>query len=144
VEEARQYSAVTAPVIRIAAAVILDGRGRVLLVRKSGTDAFMLPGGKMDGSEDSLAAMAREVEEELGCGIAPQPRPLGRFSAEAANEPGAVVEAELFAVELSGEAAPAAEIAEMLWHDPDDSPTFRLAPLARDHVLPMVRAWRRT
>jgi 8-oxo-dGTP pyrophosphatase MutT (NUDIX family) len=129
-------------VIRIAAAVIVDESGRILLVRKEGTEAFMLPGGKIAGAEEPVAALVREIEEELGCGIAPAPRALGRFSAAAANEPGARVEAELFAVALVGEAAPAAEIAEMRWHDPDEAPTFPLAPLAQEHVLPMVRAWR--
>jgi NUDIX domain len=54
--------------IRIAAAVIRDRRGRLLLVRKRGTSAFMQPGGKIDATEPALAALAREVlEEQLGC-----------------------------------------------------------------------------
>ena len=130
-----------APVIGIAAEVIMDERGRLLLVRKRGTEVFMLPGGKIGRGEDAIEALAREVEEELGCGIAIGPRPLGRFSAPAANEPGSVVDAELFAVELVGEAVPAAEIAEAQWRDPDESPPFPLAPLAREHVLPLVRSW---
>jgi 8-oxo-dGTP pyrophosphatase MutT (NUDIX family) len=130
-------------VIEIAAAVIGDDRGRVLLVRKRGTEAFMQPGGKLAAGEAAFDAMARELREELGCGIRAQ-RALGRFSAVAANEPDAIVEAELFAVELDGEITPAAEIEEALWHHPDDVPPFALAPLTRDHVLPLVRSWRRT
>ncbi|MEA3015565.1 MAG: hypothetical protein QOI38_287 [Sphingomonadales bacterium] len=132
-----------ARVIRIAAAVIGDGLGRILLVRKRGTEAFMLPGGKIGRGEVALETLARELGEEIGCAIAPGPRPLGRFSAPAANEPGATVEAELFAVDLVGEAAPAAEIAEARWHHPDEIAVFPLAPLARDHVLPLVRSWTR-
>ena len=131
-----------APVIRIVAAVIVDSAGRVLLVRKRGTDAFMLPGGKRAAGEDTLEALARELDEELGCGIAPGPRPLGTFRAAAANEPGAIVEAELFAVETIGGISPAGEIEEALWHDPDSTPALRLAPLAREHVLPLVRSRR--
>ena len=133
--------AIDAPVIGIAAAVILDASGRVLLVRKRGTAAFMLPGGKIWPGEPPLDALARELREELGCGVGAC-RALGRFSAAAANEPGAIVEAELFAVEPVGEVVPAAEIDEARWHNPDDAPDFLLAPLAREHVLPMVRAWR--
>jgi 8-oxo-dGTP pyrophosphatase MutT (NUDIX family) len=129
-----------APVIRIVAAVVVDAEGRVLLVRKRGTDAFMLPGGKLAHGEDRLDGLERELAEELGCGMAPGPRPLGRFSAAAANEPGAVVEAELFAVEPTGGIAPAGEIEEIRWHDPEEPAPFRLAPLARDHVLPLVRS----
>ncbi|HYG30065.1 MAG TPA: NUDIX domain-containing protein [Allosphingosinicella sp.] len=130
------------PVIRIAAAIVVDAAGRTLLVRKRGTEAFMQPGGKIGDSELPIDALAREVREELGCRIAGAHRPLGRFSAVAANEADTVVEAELFAVELVGEIAPAAEIEEARWHHPDDVPAFPLAPLTRDHVLPLVRAWR--
>ena len=46
----------------------------------------------------------------------------------------------------AGEASPfylasrvaAAEIAEVLWLDPDDTGTVELAPLTRDHILPLV------
>jgi 8-oxo-dGTP pyrophosphatase MutT (NUDIX family) len=41
--------------INIVAALIIDGAGRVLLVRKRGTDAFMQPGGKRDAGEDDVA-----------------------------------------------------------------------------------------
>ena len=128
-------------VIRIVAAVIVDAQGRLLLVRKRATNALMLPGGKLAAGESAPDALARELGEELGCGMAPDPRPLGRFTAEAANEPGAIVEAELFAVETVGAVAPAAEIDEALSHDPDSAPAFPLAPLAREHVLPLVRGW---
>src|SRR4030095_347489 len=45
--------------IRIVAALIRDEAGRVLLVRKRGTAAFMQPGGKRDPGEDDVAAPAR-------------------------------------------------------------------------------------
>ena len=126
-------------VIRIAAAVIVREDGRLLLVRKRGTHAYMLAGGKLDTGETSLEALRREVAEELGCGIATV-EPLGRFSAPAAFEAGHVVEAELFAVALDGEIALTAEIEEAVWHDPDDLESRPLAPLARTHALPLARA----
>lgn len=132
-----------APVIRIAAAVILDGEGRVLLVRKRGTEAFMQPGGKIGEGESAIEALARELREELGCGIGGGHRALGCFRAAAAKEAGSVVEAELFAIDLLGEIAPAAEIEEARWHHPDDKAGFTLAPLTRDHVIPFVRGRRR-
>ncbi|HEX8216229.1 MAG TPA: NUDIX domain-containing protein [Allosphingosinicella sp.] len=130
-----------ATLIRIVAAVIVDEQGRVLLVRKRGTDAFMLPGGKLAVGERALDALARELKEEIGCDLA-TPRPLGRFREAAANEPGSTVEAELFAVEAIGGVAPAAEIEEIRWHDSNEPVDFILAPLARTHVLPLVRAWK--
>lgn len=130
-------------VIRIAAAVVVDACGRLLLVRKRGTQAFMLPGGKLCAGEGASDALGRELREELGCGVG-RAVPLGRFDAPAANEPDASVEAELFKVALVGEVAPAAEIDEARWHDPASHADFALAPLARDHVLPLVRSWSRS
>jgi 8-oxo-dGTP diphosphatase len=58
--------------IEIVAALIRDDAGRVLLVRKRGTSAFMQPGGKRDPGEDDVAALAREIDE--GAWLRPGPR----------------------------------------------------------------------
>lgn len=126
-------------VIRIAAAVIVAADGRMLLVRKRGTGAFMLAGGKIDAGETALEALRRELGEELGCGIAGEAEPLGRFSAPAAFEANHLVEADLFAVTLDGDIRLAAEIEEAVWHDPDDVDSRPLAMLARTHALPLAR-----
>ena len=47
--------------IRIVAALIRDDAGRVLLVRKRGTDAFMQPGGKRDPGEDDSSTGAGDI-----------------------------------------------------------------------------------
>lgn len=70
--------------IRIAAAVIRDGNGNLLLVRKRGTQAFMQAGGKIEPDEQPVNALARELREELGITMA-QSTYLGKFSAPAAN-----------------------------------------------------------
>jgi 8-oxo-dGTP diphosphatase len=127
--------------IRIVAALIRDDAGRVLLVRKRGTSAFMQPGGKRDGGEDDVAALSREIAEELGCGVlAGSIRSLGEFDAVAANEPGFRVQASLYGVDVTGEIAPSREIDETIWIDPAAPPDIVLAPLTRDHVLPLARA----
>ena len=127
--------------IRIAAALLLDPQGRTLLVRKRGTQAFMQPGGKIEADEQPVNALARELFEELGLAIEPQDAEfLGQFSAPAANEPGFVVQAELFQLTIDSNVSPAAEIEEVRWIDPATDGDVTLAPLTRDLILPFYRA----
>ena len=127
-------------VIRIVAAVVVNDRGQTLLVRKLGTRAFMQPGGKRDPGEGDLDALAREIREELGCGIdVSEARHLGDCRALAANEAGAIVEASLYAVSLLGEPTAKAEIAELCWLDLADPDPPPLAALTEVHVLPRLR-----
>jgi 8-oxo-dGTP diphosphatase len=129
------------PVIRVAAAVIVDARDRVLLVRKRGTAAFMQPGGKIMPGETSLEALTREIAEELGVSASSSTiRPLGRHVAEAANEPGYLVEADVFSVSLEGEPRATAEIDEIAWVDPARPGDIELAPLTRETVLRLLRS----
>ena len=136
--------AANAPVIRIAAALIEDDRGRLLLVRKAGTRAFMQAGGKIEPHESAAQALAREIEEELGLRLPPgRPEYLGAFTAPAANETGRMVDAECFYISADWLGAdrsvtPAAEIEEIAWVAPHDV-SLPLAPLTRDHLLPIAR-----
>ncbi len=125
--------------IRIAAALIDDDQGRLLLVRKSGTIWFMQAGGKIEPGESAILALARELQEELGISLNPDhARHLGCCSAPAANEPGHLVEAELFHVPLAHRPLPSAEIEEVVWVAPSQAWQMALAPLTRDHVLPLA------
>ena len=125
--------------IGVVAALIRDDAGRVLLVRKRGTSAFMQPGGKRDPGEDDIAALTREIAEELGCCLVRDSvQPLGEFDAIAANEPGWRVHACLSGIDVTGDFTPNREIEEMIWIDPAAPPDILLAPLTRDHVLPLA------
>ena len=122
--------------IKIVAALIQDHAGRVLLARKKGTKAFMQPGGKLRDSESHLAALERELAEELSCSIVPgSPDFLGTFCAPAANEDGCEVEAALYRVKVIGHIRATAEIEEVIWLDPAQPGDLVLAPLTRDIVL---------
>lgn len=131
---------VTEPPIRIAAAVLMRGDGRTLLVRKRGTVAFMQAGGKIEPGETPVAAVCREVREELGLALdAARLGYLGRFVAAAANEAGRSVEAELFIAAIDEAVFPAAEIDGVAWVGPCAAIDLPLAPLTEDHVLPIAR-----
>ncbi|HEX4556647.1 MAG TPA: NUDIX domain-containing protein [Xanthobacteraceae bacterium] len=134
-------AAVNEPIISVVAALIRDNDGRVLLVRKRGTAAFMQPGGKRDAGESDVAALAREIDEELGCRVIDNSaRSLGVFDAESANEPGFRVRAAVYAVDVEGAIEPKAEIEQVVWVDPRALPDLSFAPLTRDHVLPLALA----
>jgi len=131
----------TTSLIRIAAALLIGPDGRTLLVRKRGTQAFMQAGGKIEPHEQPAQALARELEEELGLLIDPaQARYLGAFSAPAANEPGFVVQAEVFLLNVDAPVCPAAEIEEVCWIDPTGDGGLFLAPLTGEVILPFYRA----
>ncbi|GBR08170.1 NUDIX hydrolase [Acetobacter oeni] len=131
----------TERIIRIATALIRDADGKILLVRKRGTRAFMQPGGKIDPGETPLQALLRELQEEIALHLKPADLvDLGTFAAPAANEPGFTVEAALFAVTRTVSPSVQAEIEEAAWVDPADPGTIVLAPLTRDYVLPLCAA----
>ncbi|WP_267223786.1 NUDIX hydrolase [Dyella silvae] len=126
--------------IRIVAAVIRDDRGRVLLVRKRGAAVWQQPGGKRDaGDRDELHTLARELHEELGCTMHREgARWIGCFSAPAANEPGHVVEAEVYEVKAVGPFVAQAEIDGVCWVDPAALGDLPIARLSRESILPLV------
>jgi 8-oxo-dGTP pyrophosphatase MutT (NUDIX family) len=121
-------------VITVVAALVTDAAGRLLLVRKRGTDRFMQPGGKPEAGETLREALARELAEELRLTVSPDAfAALGRFEADAANEPGHALVAHVFRLEAAEPVRAAAEIDEVRWCTVAEADALgaRLAPLAR-------------
>ncbi|MCA8864834.1 NUDIX domain-containing protein [Vreelandella sp. F11] len=129
-------SASEANVLEIAAAVVSDPDGRLLLVRKHNTSFFMQPGGKIDTGETALRALCRELKEELGLQVnEDQLIPLGVYSAPAANEPDMVLKAHLFSLVIDEPVEAAAEIAEARWVTREEAWLLPLAPLTKEYVV---------
>lgn len=130
-----------APDIRIAAVLIQDDAGRLLLVRKTGTRWFMQAGGKVEPGESPSSALRRELREEIGLDMADLAfTPIGTFRAVAANEPDRHVLAHLFHLRTNHEPVIGVEIAEAVWVELSAASALPLASLTRNHVLPLARA----
>lgn len=123
----------------VAATVIRDAQGRILLVRKRGTSRFMLPGGKIEAGESPDECAIREAHEELGVALDRALLvPLGEWTAPAANEPDHTVHGHMFAHPWVPGIVVSGEIDELLWFDPS-STRDDLAPLFEHRVLPALR-----
>ncbi|WP_426998349.1 NUDIX hydrolase [Pseudarthrobacter sp. N5] len=129
------------PRIIVSAVCVFDEDGRLLTVRKRGTDKFMHPGGKPEPGETAVQAAARELQEEVGIVLAPDELELmGVWLADAANEVATEIVATVFTAPGTWTAHPSAEIAEIRWLDPAAELPDDLAPLLTDHVLPALAA----
>ena len=122
----------------VVAAVAFVRDGRVLTVRKRGTDRFMLVGGKLEPGEGARECAVRETYEEIGVRV-DEAVLMGEFTGDAANEPDHSLHSTVFRANLTSEPVAAAEIEEVRWvgidEDGDD-----LAPMLRENVLPVLRA----
>lgn len=127
--------------IRVSAILLQDDRGRILTVRKRGTTKRMLPGGKLEPGEQPIDAARRECLEEVGLEVpAEHTTEFGRFEADAANEPGFRVTSTVFRctrVIEDREVTPLAEIADLVWVDPEKGHP-NLAPLLKGEIFPAI------
>ena len=112
------------PVIKVTGVVLRRASdGCVLTVRKRGTSMFMFPGGKHLPGEAPVDTAVREVAEETGLRLRPDELTrLGAWDTAAANEPGAALHSEVFAlwrpVARHEVPEPTDEIVELHWMDP--------------------------
>lgn len=123
-------------VITVAAAIILNEKHQLLVVRKRHTSNFMQVGGKLEVNEKAEHAMLREIKEEIGCDAKIETF-VGRFETLAANEPNHLLVSYVYLIDLSQTPKIDAEIAEMKWIELSDNIT-QLAPLTQNIVIPWV------
>jgi 8-oxo-dGTP diphosphatase len=123
--------------ITVAAAIISNTAGQLLVVRKHQTQYFMQVGGKLEANESAEQSMLREIAEEIGV-EAEIEQFVGRFETAAANEADHLLVSYVYQVRLLGIPNIAAEIAEMQWIHPDEN-TLPVAPLTTEVVIPWYR-----
>lgn len=124
------------PPISVAAVVLINDDGHVALVRKSGTTAFIFPGGKPETGETAQHTAVRETAEELGVTLTPEDLVyVGEYTTSAANEADTTLYSHVYAGYLPAgvDVRAQAEIAELIWVTPAEASVaegYQLAPLS--------------
>lgn len=126
--------------INISAAIIINNRDEILLVRKNNSMYFMQAGGKIEIGETPIQALIREIHEELGLTLAASKFAyLGQFCVAAANEANHNIDTHLFAITIDNtELTAQAELAEVGWFTIDQAKKLTLAPLTEHIILPIL------
>ena len=125
--------------ISVVTLAAMDGP-KLLLVRKRGLSAWILPGGKPEPGESPEDTLRREIFEELGCGVETGAL-LGVFRDVAAGDASVTVAVSLFAGLLAGQPSPRAEIEEISWLDVRSPGGVELAPSLANSIMPFLASF---
>ncbi|MEV1006495.1 NUDIX domain-containing protein [Streptomyces sp. NPDC049881] len=125
------------------AGVIVDDRGRALLIRRRDNGKWEPPGGVLEPGETILDALEREVLEETGLKIAPSATLTGVYK----NMTGLIVALVFRCRTVGGEPTTGEETAELRWVTreeagllADEAYAIRVTDALDAPVPPAVRA----
>jgi len=129
-----------------AGGVVLDARGRVLVVSQHGT-SWSLPKGHIEAGEDALAAARREIYEESGLRELELVRELGSYRRHRLGRDGGEDPSELKTIHLflfrTAETALApvdAENPEARWVEPRRAAEMLTHPKDREFFLSILES----
>jgi 8-oxo-dGTP diphosphatase len=132
----------TTHVIGCVGAVIKDGAGRLLLIKRGhepGKGLWSIPGGRIEPGESDESALVREVREETGLIVAAG-RLIGAVTRPAGGPggSGAVLDIRDYAAEVTGGTlVPGDDAEDAVWADAAD---LNRLPLT-DGLLDALRSW---
>jgi 8-oxo-dGTP diphosphatase len=111
----------------VVAALIREG-GKILLSQRRPDQSFPgcweFPGGKVEPGESPRAALAREIDEELGCGVT-----VGALFEEVDHRYDAFdLKMMVFDCAVTTGAPTARQVAAVAWFAPKDIPSLELPP----------------
>jgi 8-oxo-dGTP diphosphatase len=126
-------------VIPCVGAVIKDGDGRLLLIKRGhepGKGLWSVPGGRIEPGETDQAAVIRETREETGLIVVPGPL-IGSVR-RPAGPPGAELDIRDYAAAIvGGELAAGDDADDAMWAGPDELDALPLT----DGLLDALRGW---
>ncbi|MGC5014733.1 NUDIX hydrolase [Streptosporangium sp. DT93] len=110
-------------------AIVVDGSGRMLLVRRGrppGEGLWSIPGGRVEPGESDPEAVTREVLEETGLSVVPGPL---AGTVDRPGPGGAVYEIRDYLAEVTGGALAAGDdAADARWFTPAELASLPLVP----------------
>ncbi len=119
-----------------AMAIVKDNK--LLVVRKKGSRDYLMPGGKPEGKETPIEALARELKEEIDCGFDNASLTfLGHFE-DFTSDGKAKVSIELFTGEIIGTPKPSSEIEELKWISVHDTLNPSVTPIIKKQIMPFL------
>jgi len=123
-------------VIKKIGGIILKDQ-KMLVVRKRGTDAYIMPGGKPKGDETHQETLERELNEELN--LFPSSfKYFGNFQEKSMFE-NADVNMCIYFVDVKGEMKPDSEIVELKWIDSGyKNEGIKLGSVIEKRTLPVL------
>lgn len=117
---------------KIGAALVKDGK--IVVVRKKGTEEYIILGGVHDGEETHEENLRKEAQEELQLALESFSY-LGRFTDIALYENVPII-MDVYLVECCGDPKPDCEIKEYLWVDKNyDRSKITLGSVLQKHIV---------
>ena len=115
------YKALRTPVAFGVSAIAPNDHGHILLVWQRYTPGWHLPGGGVDRGEPPAEAIIRELQEEVGLQTSASPELLGLYTRAVGLATNVVALYRVTDAQITFQ--PNAEIAEILWADPEAPPS---------------------
>ena len=112
---------------------------KLLVVRPHNSQFLLMPGGKPNLGESAVAALKREIREELDCSIDEKTITLlGTFEDVAAGSNGSIVRIELYSGNLIGTPQPSSEIEALVWISSNGISLPQLSPIIKNKIIPFL------
>ena len=120
------------------AALALIRDNKVLMARNYNRDKYYIPGGTIEGNEDDITTLIREIKEELSVDVIQNTiKSLGTYEDVAYGHTDFIVQIRLYLGEVLGELKPSNEVEELGWFGKNDDWEM-LGTVAKTKIMPAL------